>query len=1310
MKKSLVALRTICGVLSVIAVLLVALVGISAAFAAGEIDTGNSGLLFSLSGNKGFEADFAEGDSKPSFNDKVSIVQDPQTGPYFHSEGEQVLAWRAAGNVYAQRGTLSFRWRAHDPLGSNQFPIYRVSYFDHSSWDMVWLRIDWNGHGLDAFVTDDNLARMRVTYRMDAIPAPDQWVNIAFAWDETQGVRLYVDGKLVAQKDATAVLDSGLDQFGPFSRVISPFQVQSGFQYVRGGDTGNIRFYDHMLSANSVAAIARDEGVKDDAAPVRDLLDAKWRDEWWTRYGWNRPDDPPTYLAAPATTIRKVEITAAWDMKARMTNGNDGIAETTWPGVYNRSSLPGRHDYFELPDWNVNVEGGNSVTFDLSDEPWNHIEFQGAAFGKISYLGNGSETLLATRPEGQERTYYQFASLNGGKVRFDNEVQETPIQELQAYNIVPGGETKDAQKLSYTVRAKADPAFYPEAAGLQDFIGGRFVVDEQSTVVALPEGAPSAERAAPQRAMPIVHIIVPYDFRDGRGGPVGKFSYGWENMDAGLDGIAIDIPALKVKPTHGGLFPLNIQVKDPIWPGRNLLDVSVSVKPGEERTVWLDTRDRILPNASLYLTIAGGGQDFGAAALDGMNIRLVFKPRAAALGEHIADRLAQIRDNVAFLVEEHANDLRLSRFDRLEREFHSLFTADPDNKLGRLYWSELNPEQGWPAFALPVAPKGVPLWAFRQTQDLRLVRQFIEWWIDNRQVDYGDFGGGISDDVDLTEQWPALAQMGDIPDKVRRSLDALSDAVDKNGMITNGLGTILTDYLHTYEEGINVRSEDMYLSYGDPKVVERLMQTAAAYPRITEVNKAGHTHIASQLFSGTQVVREGPWGWSHPYSYLILHPGIALVNFNGNPTVKKLILDLADSYVAHGVQGADGKWTFPEMINAGTDQTTGKMTPKMRGINALAQLFWTSYAWTGDKKYLLPLESVVEPGLHTPLAVLNANVIDQLGKRDSWGKDILDYVEKHGDNQVASGGAEAEPFLNTMRYIAWQMTGDKKYLEDLYADEIQTDSQRMYMVTEGQWWSDRVELFSDLLQRSRLGGMTLRRNQMYQGNLVSWRFGAPTEAENVGIMIHDPAPTKFAVEAYNLSAKPIKAGMTGWMIAPGTWKMSGKGIKTQTFAFERSASVNLSFAPHQTTTVNFERVAEAPSVADRPDIGIGKEDVRVEAGILADVVVTVHSLGAVDAPAGTASLVDAKGKTLSSVAIPPIAAPLDLLPKTATVELPLKKGGVQVRIALAKDVAEITQLNNAVAFGPVAAEPVPAAKPAKAVKHSRRSKHRRKVR
>ena len=56
-----------------------------------------------------------------------------------------------------------------------------------------------------------------------------------------------------------------------------------------------------------------------------------------------------------------------------MWKGTDGIAETTWPGVYNRSRLPGRDDYFQLPDWNTYVEGGKNLDLMLPAESVNRV-------------------------------------------------------------------------------------------------------------------------------------------------------------------------------------------------------------------------------------------------------------------------------------------------------------------------------------------------------------------------------------------------------------------------------------------------------------------------------------------------------------------------------------------------------------------------------------------------------------------------------------------------------------------------------------------------------------------------------------------------------------------------------------------------------------------------------------------------------------------------------------------------------------------------------------------------------------------------
>src|SRR5512146_1212087 len=207
------------------------------------------GLLFYLSGDNSLNADYAAGGNPvPNYVRDVKILPNGVHGSYIQCENTQLLSYWAPGNIYAQRGTLSFFWRARTPLDETEFPVFRVGYADHSSWDMVWMRIDWNGHGFDAFVTDVNLGRTRVTVKLSEVPKPDQWLHLALAWDETSGIRFYIGGKLMATKRATGLFDPALDQFGPHSRLIAPTGVESSYSYDRAGDIDELRIYDRMLS------------------------------------------------------------------------------------------------------------------------------------------------------------------------------------------------------------------------------------------------------------------------------------------------------------------------------------------------------------------------------------------------------------------------------------------------------------------------------------------------------------------------------------------------------------------------------------------------------------------------------------------------------------------------------------------------------------------------------------------------------------------------------------------------------------------------------------------------------------------------------------------------------------------------------------------------------------------------------------------------------------------------------------------------------------------------------------------------------
>jgi hypothetical protein len=879
--------------------------------------------------------------------------------------------------------------------------------------------------------------------------------------------------------------------------------------------------------------------------------------------------------------------------------------------------------------------------------------------------------------------------VRGQKLRFTNEEQETPIGELSAYNVEAGGKPVGVYSLPYVLTA-ATGSLPPPVEPLWNFIRGRFLADEQAVMIARP---PSTSRPSPKPAakqsLPIVHILIPFESPAGtvtKGASDSMYVLG--KIDGGLDGIVIDLPPINIKPTHGLYIPLNIQIKDPTWPMRTMLDFSCSVKPGEARTLWMDMRDRILPEGkSLYMTIASAAPEFGSGVLEGARIRLIFKSRSDASREHIEDRFTQVRDNYANLVEEHPNDPRLNLSNRFKADVTDLLRVDPNNRRAQEYWYDFDRTHPKPAFLQPVCPEGIPLWAFRQIEDLRRFKQFVLWWIDNRQIDNGELGGGLSDDDDLTNCWPGAALMGCEPDKIGGAVLKLLDAIYQEGMFTNGLSTIQTDGLHAHEEGIEAQAQAMLVDYGSPKQVERMMETVRALEeRVLLKNKAGHRHFRSSYFGGTKTADEGIWEWSlQAQEYLLLQPVLTIAEYNGNPRARQLAIDVADGLLAHARRDGNGKLVIDSEINFSSDSsrpsplgTRGMLASSMgdgatmNTSSAALQLMWAVYRFTGDRKYLQPLLDLGEGAL----GLICGDALDILNLRQTWGKAIVESTVPTTRNDL-------------FRHIAWQMTGNKAYLENYYADQIESSALREYINTEGSLWSDRVFAANRELQRSRLGGVALVRGAIFAGHAVSWKFKAPANDESVAILVPKATPTEIEIVAHALESKPVEVTMTAWNVEPGMWEVV-EGIDTNgdekadtilsrhVVPLERSRGTQLSFVPHKTTILAFKLQSKSVPYNQRPDLGIGKEDITLKGTTLR---VRVHSLGSVATPTTSVALRDGS-RTIASVYVPAIRPPLDFAAKYLDVELRVPPGtrlqGCNIRVDPEQKLNEITVLNNRV--------------------------------
>ena len=176
-----------------------------------------------------------------------------------------------------------------------------------------------------------------------------------------------------------------------------------------------------------------------------------------------------------ATAVHKVEIHDAWDHKRWWWKGCDGIRETTWPGVYNRSGLPGRTDYFVLPDWDCYSVSGKEITFQpVKDTYFNHIEISGSAAGQLRIHGRLEEQLKVRR-ESCERSVLRLAEpVRNVDITFTNDVIEEPIGDITLLQVEPGVAPEGAAREMFRFSPDDGKMGQECFDGVRAFVAGRF--------------------------------------------------------------------------------------------------------------------------------------------------------------------------------------------------------------------------------------------------------------------------------------------------------------------------------------------------------------------------------------------------------------------------------------------------------------------------------------------------------------------------------------------------------------------------------------------------------------------------------------------------------------------------------------------------------------------------------------------------------------------------------------------------------------------------------------------------------------------
>jgi hypothetical protein len=683
-------------------------------------------------------------------------------------------------------------------------------------------------------------------------------------------------------------------------------------------------------------------------------------------------------------------------------------------------------------------------------------------------------------------------------------------------------------------------------------------------------------------------------------------------------------------------------VADPVNTARDIVEFDARADSGT-LDLLLEFPPVIAPRASdIVVTVASS-----AAAPFTVEAQLERISPLEARPAHVASRLQHIRDSFQMLSEARpwmtigrrktAASLRreLKLVDELFTLLADVRRADPSNGVANGYWSWINRYEPPPPYAEPApAEARIPLWAHRQLILLKQFRQIAEWWIDHRQIETGELGGGLGDDTDMIQNWPGIALMDGPSPKIAQSVRKVLEACYARGMVKDGMNTMRTDALHAYEEGMNAYGPAFLLDYGNPVLFERMMQTASHYARLTGINRAGHRHFRSTLYSATDLVEEGFHAREDIYAHLILHPGLYVAWYNGSPDVQKLLAEFGSSLLAHWK--TEQYPQFAKTIFFADDRVAGRSSPNTETFN----LLWGLYELTGKPEFLHLQRAAVEHGGIGAASSANA---PWLAAFDRAGvlKELLAEVERR---KIHDHNLQTDQQGLVARVLAWQAGGPRELLDDAHTALVRHMAQNLYLYTEAEQFTDRIWIPTLSTQRERMGGVAHSRNHIWPGHAVSWE----NTGGEVAALVPEATASVLKIEVFHAGARERRVTLRPWLLEHGDYELAVTGAAPRRVTVKRFTPVELALAPMKGATIEFRQIAKRAPLSGLSDLAIAREEIRDNGGLE----VPVHNIGGAASQPFTVEVLDAAGKRIAQQQGEPLEAPLDLQARVRTVRFP----------------------------------------------------------
>ena len=306
-------------------------------------------------------------------------------------------------------------------------------------------------------------------------------------------------------------------------------------------------------------------------------------------------------------------------------------------------------------------------------------------------------------------------------------------------------------------------------------------------------------------------------------------------------------------------------------------------------------------------------------------------------------------------------------------EFRRYQEAFPKNRIPGMYLGTSIPWQK----AFPDTPSGAPEWAVLQREQLERMREIIHWWIDHRQREDGQFGGGWGDDCEMWRWWASVLLGFEDPRAVAAQLK-FSKAALARSHLKGGFNPEITDVEHAAEDTTDNLIPLMVLEPENAKWQEWALKMVSFMENAwTGRNERGQLQFRSFYFSATGTSPAPARALDVIANVGALHPAFLAWQRRADPVLDRVLPAWLDTWVEATARADHGKpaGILPSSIRWPDGATTGGddknwYEPVKFGGYMHSYYIWPSviteitdaqviaHVRTGQDKYLEPLRSM----------------------------------------------------------------------------------------------------------------------------------------------------------------------------------------------------------------------------------------------------------------------------------------------------------------------------------------------------------------